>query len=99
MEAAPFMVGSFSNPGPRKRPGGTNRVADFNHMSVNPLKACNRFVFTRHSRIYLCLLHTGPEQEQPQPGQMCALVLCCTSAGLGSVFTISRVCVENPAER
>lgn len=47
MEAAPFMVASYSKP--ESAPGGSNRGADSNHMSVNPLKSCNRFVFTRLS--------------------------------------------------
>lgn len=72
MEAAPFMVASYSKP--ESAPGGSNRGADSNHMSVNPLKSCNRFVFTRLSSIYLFLPHTGPEQEQHGLERCCGLI-------------------------
>lgn len=82
MKAAPFMVASYSNPGPRKHPGGTNRAADANHMSINPLRALARFDFTRGSSLYLYLLPTRPEQEQDVP-----LILCCADlAGLPGCF-------------
>lgn len=90
MGAAPLMAGSYSNPGPRKRPGGTIRAPDSNHMSVNPLKAFNRFVCTRLFSISLFPLHAGPEQgrhglDRCAPG--------CTSPGPGPVFTTCRVCI------